>query len=135
MNSLIPFIWAAGAVQLSIASANFLAPARLRYRENLAKVSPIVRQIFVIHAAYIVGVLLALSALCFFFAPELAGASRLGTFLSGFIALFWLSRSAIQVLYYDSELRKQNRFFDTAFLLAFLYLGSVFSLARWGGLQ
>ncbi len=135
MNSLIPWIWAAGAVHLSIAAANVVAPTRLRYEENLAKVSPIVRQIFVVHSVYMAGVLLAFSGLCFFFAPELAGASPLGKYLSGYIALFWLARCAVQLFYYDSDLRKQNRFADAVFLLAFFYLGGLFAAAALGVLK
>lgn len=135
MNPLVPYIWVAGAVHLSIAAANFVAPSKLRYRENLAKLSPIIRQIFVVHSVYIVGVLIAFSGLCFFFAPELAGASPLGKFLSGAIALFWLARCLIQLFYYDSGVRKQNRLADMAFSLAFLYLGSTFAAATLGVLK
>lgn len=135
MNPLVPYIWVAGAVHLSIAASNFVAPSKLRYRENLAKLSPIVRQIFIVHAVYIVGVLIAFSGLCLFFAPELAGASPLGKFLSGYIALFWLARCLIQLLYYDSGVRKQNRLADVAFSLASFYLGSTFAVAALGVLK
>src|ERR1043165_779843 len=55
--------------------------------------------------------------------------SRLGRFLSGFIAVFWTLRVFIQRFYYDAELKRQNRFFDIGFTLAFLYLAVVFSVA------
>ena len=51
------FIQAAGTLQFVIAVANFFAPAKLQYRENLAQVSPIIRQIFTVHCIYIVLVL------------------------------------------------------------------------------
>src|SRR5690348_18479381 len=100
MSSLVPYIWAAGAIQLVIASANFFLPARLHYRENMAGMSPILRQISIIHWVYLVGVLLLFSGLCLFFAPQLTGASPLGRFLSAALAIFWLSRCAIQIFYY-----------------------------------
>jgi hypothetical protein len=52
MNTTLPLlIQFAGLLQFIIAAANFFAPAKFRYRENLAKVSPIIRQIFTVHSA------------------------------------------------------------------------------------
>ncbi len=135
MNSLVPFIWAAGAVHLGIAAANLSLPARLGYRENAAKMSLIHQQISIVHWVYIVGVLLAFSGLCFFFAPQLMGGSPLGRFLSASLATFWLSRCVVQLFYYDKDLRRQNRLADVIFLLAFFYMGSVFAAATFGGLR
>lgn len=132
MRFLIPGLWAAGAVQLMILAANFFLPKKLRCRENLSRVSPMIRSIFVVHWVYIVLVLGIFSALSFWFAPELAGASRLGRFLSAAIAVFWLLRVPIQLFAYDPELRRQNRFGDVIFLAAFSYLGIVFSAAALG---
>ncbi len=132
MNSLVPFVWAAGGVHLAIASANFSLPRRLRYRENLSGVAPIIRQIFLVHSIYMVVVLVIFATLCLFFAPELAGSSRLGTFLSAAMGLFWLLRIPLQLFYYDAELRRQNRLLDLAYTLAVCSLAAVFSIAALG---
>ena len=92
MNPLVPWIWAAGVIHLVIVAANLALPRKLEYRANLVRVSPIVRQVFITHSAYIVLNLLACSALCLFFAPELAGGSRLGAFMSAYMAGFWWLR-------------------------------------------
>ena len=130
--TLIPYIRAAGAIHLLITSVNFFLPRRLRYADNLGRVDPIIRQIFVIHSVYIVLVLLGLAAACLFFAPDLAGGSRLGLALSGFLALFWGLRVLIQRFYYDKDLKRQNRLVDVLFTLAFAYLAVVFTLAVLG---
>ena len=132
MRSLIPWLWAAGAVQLVIIAANFTLPKKLCCRENLARVSPMIRAAFVVHWVYIVLVLAIFASLSFWFAPELAGASRLGRYLSAVIAVFWLLRVPIQVFFYDPEVRRQNRLGDVVFLLAFSYLGIVFAVAALG---
>lgn len=132
MKALIPWLWAAGAVQLVIIAANFVLPKKLRCRENLARVSPMIREVFIVHWVYIVLVLGIFTSLSFWFAPELAGATRLGRYLSAAIAVFWLLRVPIQIFFYDHELRKQNRLGDVIFLLAFSYLGVVFSVAALG---
>jgi hypothetical protein len=132
---LIPWLWAAGAIQLTIIAANFALPKKLRCRENLVQVSPMIREVFIVHWLYIVLVLGIFTALCFWFAPELAGGSRLGRFLSLAMAIFWLLRVPIQLFFYDREIRRQNRLADVAFLLTFSYLGIVFGVAALGAFQ
>jgi hypothetical protein len=132
MKPLIPWLWAAGAIQLIIIAVNFVLPKKLRCRENLARVSPMIREVFIVHWVYIVLVLGIFASLSFWFAPELAGASRLGRFLSAVMAFFWLLRVPIQMFFYDPELRQQNRLGDVVFLAAFSYLGIVFAVAASG---
>jgi len=135
MRPLIPWLWVAGAIQLLIIAANFALPKKLRCRENLVKVSPMIREVFVVHWLYIVLVLGIFTTLCFWFAPELAGGSRLGRFLSLAMSIFWLLRVPIQLFFYDREIRRQNRLADVAFLLTFSYLGIVFGAAALGALR
>jgi hypothetical protein len=132
MRTLIPWLWLAGAVQLAILAANFILPKKLSCRENLSHVSPMIRSLFVVHWAYIVLVLGIFTSLSFWFAPELAGATRLGRFLSAAIAIFWMARVPIQLFVYDPEIRRQNRLGDSIFLLSFSYLGIVFGIAALG---
>ena len=122
-------IWAAGAVQVAIIAANLPLPGRLRLREGLGGVPRFVRQIFYVHWVYIVIVLVMFAALCFGFARELAGASALGRFLSGFIAGFWLLRIVLQIFYYDPEIRRENRGLDLMYVGALILLVTVFGIA------
>ncbi len=132
LASMVPWIWAAGIVHLAIAAANLALPRRLRVRENAARLSPILRQVLYVHWLYIAIVLLTFAALCLFFAAELAGGSRLGRFLSGAMAGFWLLRIPLQLFYYDRETRRQNRVLDALYLLALTFLAGVFSAAALG---
>ena len=122
-------IWGAGAVHVGIMAANLPLPRRLRVRERLAGVPRFVRQIFYVHWVYIVIVLGLFAALCFGFAPELAGASALGRFLSGFMAGFWLLRIGLQILYYDREVRRENQGFDLMYLGSLVVLVVIFGMA------
>jgi hypothetical protein len=122
-------IWGAGAVHVGIMAANVPLPGRLRVRERLAGVPRFVRQIFYVHWVYIVIVLGLFATLCFGFARELAGASGLGRFLSGFMEGFWLLRIVLQVFYYDPEIRRENRGLDTLYLVALVLLVAVFGVA------
>jgi UDP-N-acetylmuramyl pentapeptide phosphotransferase/UDP-N-acetylglucosamine-1-phosphate transferase len=122
-------ILAAGAIHLGIVLANIPLPGRLRVREKLANVPRFVRQIFYVHWVYIVIVLGLFAALCFGFAGDLAGASRLGRFLSGFIAAFWLLRIVLQLFYYDREVRRENRGLDLLYVGSLIALVAIFGIA------
>jgi len=120
-------IQAAGILQLVIALANFFVPELLHYRENLAKVSPIVRQIFTVHAAYIVLVLIGFGIICLLFPDDLCGASALGRFLCRFLAVFWGLRVVLQFGYYDGTVKEKHPLGTVLFGAAFLYLGVIFT--------
>ena len=68
MSALTEILWTAALVQIAIAATNVFLPRKLRYRENLERVAPIIRQIFVVHSVYIVGVLLLFAAITLGFA-------------------------------------------------------------------
>jgi len=132
MAYLILCIRAAGVIQLVDAAANVALPRKIGLRENLSGVSPLIRQIFLSHWAYIIFILAAFGILCWFFAPELVGASSLGRFLSLLLAVFWLPRAFIQLFYFDPEFRRQNRAADIVFIVSSLFLGAVFTAAALG---
>src|ERR1700732_929145 len=129
MNALLLLLWLAGLVQILIAVSNFFLPRRLKYQENLERVAPIIRQIFVMHSVYIVCVMILFAAFTLGFAPELARGLRFGRCLAAGIAVFWLFRAPVQLLYYDASLRRTNRLGDIAFTAAALF----FTLAEGGG--
>ncbi len=129
MRGLLQLLWLAGLVQVAIALANLFLPAKLKYRENLSRVAPIIRQIFVVHFIYIVGVVLLFAAVTFGFAGELVSGHGLGRFLAAAIAVFWLFRAPVQLLYYDSTLRKENRWGDIAFTVGALFLAATYGAA------
>jgi hypothetical protein len=122
-------IWGAGAVHVGIIAANIPLPRRLQVRERLAGVPRFLRQIFYVHWIYIVIVLGLFAALCFGFAPDLAGGSVLGRFLSGFIAAFWLLRIVLQLFYYDREMRRENRGLDLLYVGSLAVLVAIFGIA------
>lgn len=133
MKTLTSFIQFAGVVHLAVLAANFTLPRRLHVRENAARLSPILRQVFYVHWLYILLVLLIFAALCLLFPADLAGASPLGTFLSACMAVFWALRIVLQLAVYDAATRRANRFLDALYLLALCYFTAVFTVAAWGG--
>lgn len=119
----------AGALQLITAAANFFLPSKLYYRENLAKVSPIIRQIFTVHTIFIVLVLVGFGLICLLFPDDLCGTSALGKFLCGFLAIFWVLRVVLQFAYYDGAVKKEHPLGAFFFGGVFSYLALVFTAA------
>jgi len=131
MNRVAVAIQIAGIVHWVLAAANLFLPGTLQYRENLARVPAIIRQIFVVHSVYIVMVLLLFGGLCLGFAPELAGGSALGRYLPACLAGFWLLRLPLQWFYFDREVRRRHRLGDVTYTAAAVFLAGLFMLAVW----
>ena len=129
MTPLIVAIWVAGGFQLAIAAANLEVARKLDYRSNLARLTPMVSQIFLVHAVYIVLVILWFGALCLLFAARLVSGDPLGRFLTGGLAAFWGLRAIIQLTVYDRQVRKDHRLQDVAFLAACTLLTAIFLTA------
>ena len=134
MNAATTLLWAAGAVHLGLAAMNFFLPSRIQLGENLAKVSPMVRQMAIVHHAYIVAVLVGFALLCFYYPADLASGRGLGRALAAGISIFWLGRIPIQLFVYDRELRRKHRGIDILLLAMVSFMGGVLGLAAIGGL-
>ena len=126
---MIALLRLAGVVHLILLAANAALPDILDFKGELRKVSPIVRQIFQVHHAYIMLVLALFAALCLGFPRELAGATPLGTFLCGFMAFFWIMRLPIQFFFYDAELKRRHRLGHWAFSFAVASIAAVLAAA------
>jgi hypothetical protein len=129
---IIPFVWAAGILQLLVASSNIFAAKMFRYRESVRTLPAHVAEVFVVQNIFIIFVVVGMAGLCFGFAKDLAGGSLLGRWLSGFLSVFWFVRLACQLFYYDRKLRREHRVFDVLFVLAFTYLVVIFAVGASG---
>lgn len=122
-------VFVGGGIQAAIVLANVPLPRRLQVRKHLSGVPHFLRQIFYVHWLYIVIIVALFSVLSFAFAAELTGTTRLGTFLSASMALFWLLRMALQWFYYDAEVRRQERVLDLLYGLALIVLVAIYGTA------
>ncbi|HYE98802.1 MAG TPA: hypothetical protein VEJ18_07820 [Planctomycetota bacterium] len=122
-------IWIAGGLHLAIAAANVGVSRVLRFDDEFARLSPIVRDIVRAHHAYIIGVLVVAGLLCLLFAPDLASGSPLGGFLSAGLAVFWGARLYLQLVRYDPAVRRRYRAVDVLFTLAAAFLAALFLAA------
>jgi hypothetical protein len=98
--SLRNFVWLAGLLQFCQIPAMIASPKMLNWKEDLAKLSPINRNIVLVIGAAIVLTGVGLGVVVVVGATEMVGGGRLGTALCGFLGVFWLYRDAVQVFIY-----------------------------------
>ena len=96
----LPLIFA-GAAQLLLCLGTLALPRILRWKEKLAILPTLERQMFYVYAAYIWGTNLAFGLVSCCAASWLLDGSGLASAVLGFIALYWGARVALQFLYFD----------------------------------
>lgn len=122
----------AGALQMLLAVLHLGFPRRFRWREELAQLSLLNRQIFHVHTFFVCFVLMLFGALSAFAADSLLEPTRLARCVLGGIAAFWAVRLWCQLFVYDASLWRGKRF-ETAmhvlFSLLWIYLAAVYGVA------
>lgn len=119
----------AGAVMLLLVGVNLYVPRFLGWQEELRRVSLVNRQIFQVHATFIVILLGLLAALLLACAPALAEPTALARAVLLGLTVFWGLRLSFQLLVYDPRIWRGKRF-ETAmhalFTATWGYLAAVF---------
>ena len=129
LEALPAWLRLGGALQLVVIAANVPVLRGLDYAGNLRGASTIVRQIFWVHLGWILMTLLVFAGMDLLFPEALAGASPLGRYLSGALAILWAARLLAQQGLYDRAVRREHRVADVVFSLVFLFLALVHGLA------
>jgi hypothetical protein len=112
MTELLIFL--AGIGQLLLAAGSTFIPQALGWREETAKLAPLLRQVFWTYAAYIL-VINACFGLISTFAPAwLLDGSPLAAAVTGFMAAYWGGRLAVQFFYFDRAGMPRGRLFTLA---------------------
>jgi hypothetical protein len=93
----------AGLGQLFLAAASLAIPRVLGWRDELAKLRPLTRQVFWTYAGYIWFTNLSFGLLSTLAPGWLLDRSPLGRAVSGFIAVYWGARLALQFLYFERD--------------------------------
>jgi hypothetical protein len=94
-------IIAAGIGQLLLAAGSLAIPRVLKWREELAKLRPLTRQVFWTYAGYIWTTNVCFGLVSLLIPDELLSGSKLASAVCGFITLYWFARIVIQFAYFD----------------------------------
>ena len=103
---------------------------------NLAKLTLVNRQVFLVHVGFIVLMLILMGSLALFYAGELVTPGRLSRAVLGGLALFWGLRLFTQQFIYDRSLWRGNPRYTAAHIaltLLWIYLTAVFGWGWWRG--
>ena len=94
-------MFAAGAGQLLLAAGSLAIPRVLKWREELAKLRPLTRQVFWTYSGYIWTTNVGFGLVSVLMPDELLAGTKLAAAVCGFITLYWLARIVVQFAYFD----------------------------------
>ena len=118
-----------GVLMAGLVVLNVFVPRRFRWREELARLSLVNRQIFEVHAIFLVLTLALFSALLLTSADALLEHTRLARAMLIGLTLFWSLRLAMQWFYYSPAIWRGHRFntvMHYAFSAMWIYVTAVF---------
>jgi hypothetical protein len=125
-------IYLAGLAQIALALGSLAVPKVLNWQGQLTKVEPLIRQMFWVYAAYIFVINLCFGFLSIFAFRDITNASTLSIAVTGFIAVYWLSRVLIQFLYFDRSnfpTGKYHKLAEVVLVTVFVFLSITYSWA------
>ena len=122
----------AGLAQITLAIGSLAIPKLLNWQTELLKTSKLIKQMFWTYAAYILVINICFGLLSVFCYRDLTGGSALAILVNGFIAAYWISRVAIQFLYFDRTAFPLGKLYlagEVLLVLVFILLSGVYTYA------
>ena len=136
--ALLVHLRTAGVLLAILVVVNLFVPRRFHWREEMARLSLLNRQIFEVHSMFIVLILALFSALLLTSSDALLEPTRLSRAMLAGLTIFWGLRVLVQWFYYSPALWHGNRF-NTAmhwlFSAAWVYMTTTFATALWMNLS
>jgi hypothetical protein len=132
LSTIQTFIYLAGLAQIALVLGSLVIPRILNWKTELNKVQTLIKQMFWTYAAYILFINLSFGLLSVFAAKELTNGSLLATAITGFIAMYWISRIAVQFFYFDRKsfpTGLMNRLAEVILIALFICLSVVYGIA------
>jgi len=125
-------IFIAGLGQIALIIGSLAVPKVLGWGMELAKVQPLIKQMFWTYSAYIFTINLCFGLISVFDYRELSNGTNLAGLLTGFIAVYWISRVGVQFLYFDRAgfpTGKWHKLAEVVLVALFVFLSLVYSAA------
>ena len=125
-------IFLAGLGQIALALASLAIPRVLRFREETAKLRPLLREMFWTYAGYILCTNLSFGLLSATRPQWLLDGSPLAAAVTGFITVYWGARLVIQFTLFDRSDAPQGlhvRLAEVGLVTLFAYNTVVYGLA------
>jgi hypothetical protein len=115
-------LWLAGVGHFCVLLASFQVPARMHWREDLAKLQPVNRKLMWTYGVFIVFTIVAFGTLTLVLHDELLRGDRAALGLAAFIGLFWLLRLVMDfTVHTHADWPRGRRFVVAHVLLVLLF--------------
>jgi alginate O-acetyltransferase complex protein AlgI len=132
-------LWLTGIGHFVVLIASVQVPARMRWQEDLAKLTPANRKLMWTYGAFIVLTIIAFGTLTLVLHDELLAGDRAALGLATFIGCFWLLRVIIDFGYHThADWPQGTRFIVAHVLLTTLFIAltaTYLGLVAWHGLR
>ncbi len=132
MNTLELLIFIAGLLHFGVLIASALVPQVLDWKAELARVSPLTRQLVWTHGIFIVLVIIGFGLLGMSCSAPLASGDPLARAVCAFIAIFWGARVSLQYTWLDARTHLTRTYLKLGYhglTLLFAYFTGVFGYA------
>ena len=132
MMNLSPHLRIVGASLIVLSFAHLYFARHLEWRTDAARLTPVNRQIFHVHAFFICLTVAMMGALCLLFPQHLLARSALARLILIGLVTFWATRLVFQWFVYDASLwrgHRTNTLVHVAFTLLWSYYVLVFAAA------
>ena len=133
-HTLLLHLRIVGVVMAGLVVVNVLVPVFFQWREELARLSLLNRQIFEAHAVFLVLTLALISALLLTCGDALLEPTCLSRALLVGLTIFWTLRMLMQWAFYSPAIWRGHRFYMAmhyVFSAIWVYVSAVFAAALW----
>jgi hypothetical protein len=121
-----------GLMMVALVVVNLLVPKQFHWREEMARLSLLNRQIFQIHSVFLTLVLGMFAALLLLYGRDLLEPTRLARAILIGLTIFWTLRMLMQWFFYSPEVWRGDRLktiMHGVFSVMWIYVTSVFGAA------
>jgi hypothetical protein len=122
-------VWLAGAGHFAVLIASFQVPYRLRWKEDLSKLTAFNRKLMWVHGGFAVYTIAAFGVMTLLLHGEILSGQRAALALSIFIGAYWLLRIIVDFTYYSHSDWPQGKGFVIGHLLLtllFVFLSATY---------
>jgi hypothetical protein len=133
-DTLLIHLRIVGLVMASLVAVNLIVPVRFNWRDEMARLSLVNRQVFQAHGIFLVLTLALFSALLLTSADTLLEPTRLSRAVLAGLTIFWGLRMLMQWFFYSPELWRGHRFntvMHGVFSMIWVYVTGVFAASLW----
>ena len=133
-DTLLVHLRIVGLVMAALVVVNVFVPWRFRWRDELARLSLLNRQIFEAHTIFLVLTLALFSALLLTSSDALLEPTRLSRAILIGLTIFWALRMVMQWAFYSPVIWRGHQFntvMHCVFSAVWVYVTTVFAAALW----